>query len=100
MTITNCTIYIVYIYINKQEVHKRYIKPYRKCIFCKTMSSKLSRHLVKAHKHEPRVKAIVEMSVGKRLVKFGKIRREGIILFNKKEAGKEHPGRTKAKEIL
>ena len=32
-----------------------------------------------------------EMSVGKILAEFAKIRQEGIILFNKEEAGKEHP---------
>ena len=46
---------------------------------------------MKAHKDEPRIKAIVEMRVGKRLAEFAKIRREGILVFNKKEAGKEHP---------
>ena len=55
------------------------------------MSSKLSRHFVKAHKDGPRIKAIVELRVGKRLAEFAKIRREGILVFNKEEAGKEYP---------
>ena len=31
------------------------------------------------------------MRVGKRLAEFAKTRREGILVFNKEEAGKEHP---------
>ena len=92
-------------YIHLLSRTKRYtkdIKPYLKCIFCENQNCQ--RHLVKAHKDEPRVKAIVEMSVGKRLAEVAKIRRMSryniIQQGRSRERASRISGRMKAKETL
>lgn len=51
----------------------------------------MSRHLVKKHKDEKRVKDAIKLNRKSRNLEFQKIRREGILFHNKAEARKENP---------
>ncbi|XP_041473734.1 AF4/FMR2 family member 1-like [Lytechinus variegatus] len=70
---------------------ENYRKPYRHCIFCGKMASKLSDHIVKKHAGIPRVKNAVELPKKQRIQEF-KMKKEGILHVNKLEAKKSRPG--------
>ena len=70
---------------------KPYQKPLRKCIYCHKMSRKLTRHIKTWHKDVQRVKNALLMKRERRIIECQKIRREGIRLYNEREASKKHP---------
>ena len=55
------------------------------------MSRKLTRHVKTRHKDVQRVKDALVMKKERRIIEFQKIRREGIRLYNEREASKKHP---------
>ena len=55
------------------------------------MSRKLTRHIKTRHKDVQRVKNALLMKRERRIIEFQKIRREGIRLYNEREASKKHP---------
>nr|XP_047134212.1 uncharacterized protein LOC124812135 [Hydra vulgaris] len=66
-------------------------RPSRLCIFCGQMKQKLSRHLKNKHGKEPLVVEAVNQPklVSKKL--FAKIRREGILIYNKSQSSTDNP---------
>ena len=65
-------------------------KPSRPCLFCLQMFVDLRKHLLQKHKNEPRVKSIMdkektgEISRKERIIEFEHLRKEGMLLLNKK----------------
>ena len=55
------------------------------------MSRKLTRHIKTRHKDVQRVKGALLMKKERRIIEIQKIRREGICLYNEREASKKHP---------
>ncbi|XP_072042710.1 LOW QUALITY PROTEIN: uncharacterized protein [Amphiura filiformis] len=62
---------------------RAYQKPYRYCIFCRKLWSKLRIHIEKMHKNEERVSKALQMEKHERDKTFGEFRREGIFELNK-----------------
>ncbi|XP_030844967.1 uncharacterized protein LOC115925389 [Strongylocentrotus purpuratus] len=60
-----------------------YKKPYRYCIFCKRMWSKLRNHIEKKHKDHKRVCQALKMRKKERDLVFDAFRKEGILELNK-----------------
>ncbi|XP_057311957.1 uncharacterized protein LOC130649644 isoform X1 [Hydractinia symbiolongicarpus] len=75
----------------KLQKKSPYKKPYRMCIYCSIMSSKLSRHIKKCHKENERVKNALKMTKVKQIEEWKKIKREGILMYNKLQATTENP---------
>ena len=61
------------------------------CIFCKKLWSKLSNHIKNCHKDNQTVKEILKLNKTARAKEFQKLKRAGIVEFNKAEALKEEP---------
>ena len=61
------------------------------CIYCNKMCSKLTNHIKNKHKDLRQVKKILGMKRSSRIKEFEKLKRLGIIEFNKREARKEQP---------
>ena len=59
-------------------------KPKRPCVFCDDMSSRLPRHILSIHKHEPLVKPLLRMNRKEQLYRIAGFRREGIQKYNLK----------------
>ena len=69
-----------------------YKKPKRMCIFCGKMKSKLSpQHIQSLHKDRKRVKNALKMKKKERVEELQRIKREGILQYNKLEASKDSP---------
>ena len=61
------------------------------CVFCKKMSPKLTRHIKLCHKDTPRIKNALKLNKKSMQNEFLKIRREGIVMYNRTEAANDKP---------
>jgi hypothetical protein len=61
------------------------------CPFCDKMCSKLTNHISNVHKSLDIVKRILKLNKKCRVKEFLKLKRSGIVKFNKKEAIKDNP---------
>ena len=68
-----------------------YRKPYRFCIFCQSMKSKLSVHIKEQHGEEERVKIALLLPKSERDAAFQGFKKEGILKQNKEEVKKANP---------
>lgn len=68
-----------------------YKKPRRPCPLCATEQTRLSRHIKLKHGDMPDVMQILSMSEKERNKGFEKLRKEGIDIFNKKQAALDDP---------
>ncbi len=66
--------------VHNEETYK---KPYRYCIFCKTMMSKLTGHIQTMHKDEERVREALKKPKKEKDLAFDSFRKEGILEVNK-----------------
>ncbi|PIK36317.1 hypothetical protein BSL78_26845 [Apostichopus japonicus] len=63
-----------------------YKKPYRLCIFCDSMKSKLSEHIAKQHHNIDRVALALKLATREKRQAFHRFKKEGILKFNKLQA--------------
>ncbi|XP_057296732.1 uncharacterized protein LOC130625649 [Hydractinia symbiolongicarpus] len=75
----------------KEEETVPYKKPYRFCVFCKKMCSKLTDHIKNCHKELKVVKKTLMLKKRERVNAFQQMKRLGIKEFNEKEAVKKNP---------
>ena len=66
---------------------KKYKKPKRPCLFCQEHFCDLTRHLKRQHNSEEKVKLSMALPKKQRLAQFDKLRKEGILIYNRKIQG-------------
>jgi hypothetical protein len=64
-------------------VEKKYKKPMRPCVFCKAFQTKLHRHILRQHRNEPSVIAIMSLSKIEQDKQLDLLRKDGMFAINK-----------------
>ena len=77
--------------ISFQVKNVKHHRPRRFCIFCHKRLLKLTRHIKRKHKDEPRVSNALKIKKRESTCEFARFRREGIVAINRKEAETESP---------
>ena len=77
------------------ETKTPYIKPYRMCIFCNKLRSKLSQHIKEKHSNKERVQRALELPKKERDLEFDMMKKEGIMQQNIKQAKEDKPKYTR-----
>ncbi|GFR59620.1 histone-lysine N-methyltransferase SETD8-A [Elysia marginata] len=75
--------------VDKRDLgeRKKYKKPKRPCPFCQDHFCDLTRHLKRQHSSEQKVKIAMALPKKQRVAQFDKLRKEGILIYNRKIQG-------------